>query len=169
MFSHLSVSHMGEKEPGLMPKRAMHLTTTQANAFGAAWCSASKILWDKHQQQVCVQAPARQAALGAGLLPATVCSTVNKVCASGMKAVMLAAQSIQTGKLCTHPVVLSCHCGPADSATHSLTRQNVKTSSAILPVTTILHTARLLLLDSRQLEPACIGSSAFTVESVDLA
>ena len=48
---------------------------------------------------LCLQAPARQAALGAGLLPSTVCSTINKVCASGMKAVMLAAQSIQTGGL----------------------------------------------------------------------
>ena len=46
---------------------------------------------------VLAQAPARQAALGAGLPPTTVCSTVNKVCASGMKAVMLATQSIQTG------------------------------------------------------------------------
>lgn len=43
------------------------------------------------------QAPARQAALGAGL-PATVpCTTVNKVCASGMKAVMMAAQAIKSG------------------------------------------------------------------------
>lgn len=36
------------------------------------------------------QAPARQAALGAGLLNATPCSTLNKVCGSGMKAIMLA-------------------------------------------------------------------------------
>lgn len=43
------------------------------------------------------QAPARQAALKAGLLPATICTTVNKVCASGMKAVMLGAQSIMLG------------------------------------------------------------------------
>jgi acetyl-CoA C-acetyltransferase len=43
------------------------------------------------------QAPARQAALGAGL-PATVrCTTVNKVCASGMKSIMFAAQSIMLG------------------------------------------------------------------------
>jgi len=43
------------------------------------------------------QAPATQAAIFAGLpyLPAT---TVNKVCASGMKAIMLAAQSIQVGQ-----------------------------------------------------------------------
>ena len=43
------------------------------------------------------QAPARQAALGAGLPYHVPCTTVNKVCASGMKSVMLAAQSIQLG------------------------------------------------------------------------
>ena len=41
------------------------------------------------------QAPARQAALGAGIPDTVPCTTVNKVCASGMKAVMMAAQSIQ--------------------------------------------------------------------------
>ncbi|KAL5126046.1 Acetyl-CoA acetyltransferase, cytosolic 1 [Glycine soja] len=41
------------------------------------------------------QAPARQAALGAGISNSVICTTVNKVCASGMKAAMLAAQSIQ--------------------------------------------------------------------------
>ncbi|WP_374364503.1 acetyl-CoA C-acyltransferase [Cloacibacterium sp.] len=43
------------------------------------------------------QAPARQAALFAGLSNETPSTTVNKVCASGMKAVMLAAQSIKAG------------------------------------------------------------------------
>ncbi|BBN11775.1 acetyl-CoA C-acetyltransferase [Marchantia polymorpha subsp. ruderalis] len=43
------------------------------------------------------QAPARQAALEAGLSLHCVCTTVNKVCASGMKAVMLGAQSIAMG------------------------------------------------------------------------
>ncbi|XP_078493852.1 acetyl-CoA acetyltransferase A, mitochondrial-like [Ciona intestinalis] len=43
------------------------------------------------------QAPARQAALGAGLLESTPCTTVNKVCASGMKAIMLASQSLMCG------------------------------------------------------------------------
>lgn len=44
------------------------------------------------------QAPAKQAALKAGL-PATVpCTTINKVCASGTKAIMLAAQAIQLGQ-----------------------------------------------------------------------
>ncbi|WP_226064617.1 acetyl-CoA C-acyltransferase [Kaistella polysaccharea] len=43
------------------------------------------------------QAPARQAAMGAGLSNQTPATTINKVCASGMKAVMMAAQSIKAG------------------------------------------------------------------------
>lgn len=43
------------------------------------------------------QAPARQAALGAGLSNEVPSTTVNKVCASGMKSVMLAATSIKSG------------------------------------------------------------------------
>ncbi|XP_057765100.1 acetyl-CoA acetyltransferase 2 isoform X2 [Salvia miltiorrhiza] len=43
------------------------------------------------------QAPARQAALGAGIPNSVVCTTINKVCASGMKATMLAAQTIKLG------------------------------------------------------------------------
>jgi acetyl-CoA C-acetyltransferase len=42
------------------------------------------------------QAPARQAAIKAGLSPSTICTTINKVCSSGMKAVHFAAQSILT-------------------------------------------------------------------------
>jgi acetyl-CoA C-acetyltransferase len=43
------------------------------------------------------QAPARQAAIFAGLPPTVQCTTVNKVCASGMKAIMQGAQSIMLG------------------------------------------------------------------------
>jgi len=43
------------------------------------------------------QAPARQAAIYAGLSNTVPCTTVNKVCASGMKAIMLAAQTIALG------------------------------------------------------------------------
>lgn len=43
------------------------------------------------------QAPARQAALFAGLPHDVPCTTVNKVCSSGMKAVMMAAQAIKAG------------------------------------------------------------------------
>jgi acetyl-CoA C-acetyltransferase len=43
------------------------------------------------------QAPTKQAILAAGLSTATPCTTVNKVCASGMKAIMLGAQTIMLG------------------------------------------------------------------------
>lgn len=43
------------------------------------------------------QAPARQAAIGAGIGYNVPCTTVNKVCSSGMKTVMLGAQSIMLG------------------------------------------------------------------------
>ena len=49
------------------------------------------------------QAPARQAALGAGLTHQTACTTINKVCASGLKSIALGSQSIQLGH---HDVVL---------------------------------------------------------------
>ena len=43
------------------------------------------------------QAPARQAAIFAGIPNTVPCTTINKVCASGMKAIMLAAQAIKAG------------------------------------------------------------------------
>ncbi len=43
------------------------------------------------------QAPARQAAMGAGIGEDVPCTTINKVCASGMKAVSMAAQAIRSG------------------------------------------------------------------------
>lgn len=49
------------------------------------------------------QAPARQAAIYAGLPPSVPCMTINKVCGSGLKAVMLAADSILLGQ--THLAV----------------------------------------------------------------
>ena len=45
------------------------------------------------------QAPARQAALAAGLTPATACMTINKVCGSGMKAAMLAHDALALGAI----------------------------------------------------------------------
>ena len=41
------------------------------------------------------QAPAKQTALGGGLLPSTTCTTVNKVCGSGLKAIMMACDAIE--------------------------------------------------------------------------
>jgi acetyl-CoA C-acetyltransferase len=50
------------------------------------------------------QAPARQAALGAGIPNTVPCTTVNKVCSSGMKSVMFGAQTIMLGH---HDVVVA--------------------------------------------------------------
>lgn len=50
------------------------------------------------------QAPARQAALRAEILNTTPCTTVNKVCSSGMKSIMFGAQSIMLG---IHDVVMT--------------------------------------------------------------
>ncbi len=50
------------------------------------------------------QSPARQASLFAGMPNSVDCTTVNKVCASGMKAIMLGAQTIQAG---TNDVVVA--------------------------------------------------------------
>lgn len=44
------------------------------------------------------QAPARQAVLGAGMPQSTICTTINKVCASGMKSVMLGALQCSQSK-----------------------------------------------------------------------
>ncbi len=50
------------------------------------------------------QAPARQAALGAGLEKATPCTTINKMCGSGMQAVMMAHDALQAG---SHEVMVA--------------------------------------------------------------
>jgi acetyl-CoA C-acetyltransferase len=47
------------------------------------------------------QAPARQAALGAGIPESTPCTTISKVCGSGMKSVMLAYDQIKAGSIDT--------------------------------------------------------------------
>ena len=86
-----------------------NLSTVQATELGAiaikgaiakAGIPASKIneVFMGHVVQAnCGQAPARQAAINAGIPDSVPCTTVNKVCASGLKAVIMAAQSIALG------------------------------------------------------------------------
>jgi acetyl-CoA C-acetyltransferase len=85
------------------------LSSVPAIQLGAAAISGAlkKInLAPEHVQEVFMgnvlqanegQAPARQAALSAGLDKNTPCTTINKVCASGMKAIAIAAQTIKAG------------------------------------------------------------------------
>src|SRR3954464_2346593 len=92
------------------------LASVPATRLGAAAIKAAleKIKLDpKHVTEVFMgsvlqanlgQAPARQAAKFAGLPDSVNCTTVNKVCASGMKSIMLAAQSIMLGD---HDIVVA--------------------------------------------------------------
>jgi len=85
------------------------LSTVPATKLGAAAVKGAldKINLDpKNVQEIYMgnvlqagegQAPARQVALGAGLSNETPSTTINKVCASGMKAVTMAAQAIKVG------------------------------------------------------------------------
>ena len=59
--------------------------------------SVDEVLMGSVLQANLGQAPARQAAIFASLSEKTPCTTINKVCASGMKAIMQAAQAIQCG------------------------------------------------------------------------
>lgn len=85
------------------------LSTIPATKLGATAIKSAlnKINLDpKHVQEVIMgnvlqagegQAPARQASIFAGISDSVPCITVNKVCASGMKAISMAAQSILAG------------------------------------------------------------------------
>lgn len=64
---------------------------------GLAPSDIQEVLFGHVLQGSAGQAPARQAAIGAGLPVTTDATTVNKVCAAGLKAVALATQSIQLG------------------------------------------------------------------------
>ena len=81
-------------------------SATQLGSFAIKGALEKTKIDAKHVQEVFMgnvisanlgQAPARQAALGAGISDQVPSTTVNKVCASGMKAIMLAAQSIMLG------------------------------------------------------------------------
>lgn len=86
MFSGLSAVDLGSVAiKGALEKSGVDPSTVQEVYFGNV-VSANL-----------GQAPARQAAKGAGLPDSVQCTTVNKVCASGMKSVMFAAQSIMLG------------------------------------------------------------------------
>jgi acetyl-CoA C-acetyltransferase len=92
---------MGGFQGDLAPKSAAELG---AGAIGAAIERAGVAAADVGEVLMgCVlaagqgQAPARQAALGAGLPQSVPCSTVNKMCGSGMKTVMMACDALHAG------------------------------------------------------------------------
>ncbi len=71
---------------------------TAVEKAGITPSSVQEIFMGQVVQANAGQAPARQVALHAGLSNATPATTINKVCASGMKSLMFAAQSIQLGQ-----------------------------------------------------------------------
>jgi acetyl-CoA C-acetyltransferase len=82
------------------------------------------------------QAPARQAALGAGVPAAAGCTTVSKVCGSGMKAIMLAHDAIVAGSA---NVVVAGGMESMTNAPHLL--PNSRTGSKYGPIEMIDHMA----------------------------
>ena len=64
---------------------------------GVAASEVQEVFFGNVLQAGLGQAPARQAAMGAGIADTVPCTTVNKVCASGMKSIALGAQSIMCG------------------------------------------------------------------------
>ncbi len=71
---------------------------TAVEKAGITPSSVQEIFMGQVVQANAGQAPARQVALHAGLSNTTPATTINKVCASGMKSIMFAAQSIQLGQ-----------------------------------------------------------------------
>lgn len=74
-----------------------HATAAALRAAGIAPEAVEEIFFGNVCSAGVGQAPARQIALKAGLPMTSPATTINKVCASGMKSVILAAQSIQLG------------------------------------------------------------------------
>lgn len=67
------------------------------NRAGISVDDVDEVILGQVLQAGCGQTPGRQAALGAGLSQKVPCSVVNKVCASGMKAIAFASQSLALG------------------------------------------------------------------------
>lgn len=92
---------VGKLNGGLKSKTAVELGTVAVKAAIARAGLKPEHIDEVYMGQVLQansgQSPARQVTLGAGCPTTTESTTINKVCASGMKAVMLAAQSLQLG------------------------------------------------------------------------
>ncbi len=79
------------------PKLGSVVIAEALKRAGVAAADVSEVIFGEVLTAGVGQAPARQAALGAGLPNTVPCTTVNKVCGSGLKAVMLARQAIACG------------------------------------------------------------------------
>lgn len=90
-------SFMGSLSSIPAPKLGALAIKAALEKIGLAPENVDEVLMGNVVQAGTGQAPARQAAIFAGIPDTVPCTTINKVCASGMKAVMQAAQSIALG------------------------------------------------------------------------
>jgi acetyl-CoA C-acetyltransferase len=90
-------SFQGELAPLKAPQLGAAAITEAVKRAGVAPGDVSEVYMGCVLPAGVGQAPARQAAIFAGLPKETPCTTVNKVCGSGLKAVMLGAQAIASG------------------------------------------------------------------------
>lgn len=79
------------------PQLGSHAIKAALEAANVAPDQVDEVLMGNVLSAALGQAPARQASKGAGIPDGVPCTTVNKVCGSGMKTVMMAAQAIQCG------------------------------------------------------------------------
>ncbi|MCB0322117.1 MAG: thiolase family protein [Bdellovibrionales bacterium] len=80
------------------PDLGAHVIRAVLESAGVAPDSIQEVILGCVLMAGCGQAPARQAALGAGLPNTVQAMTINKVCSSGLKAVMLAADAVRLGR-----------------------------------------------------------------------
>ncbi|NND15536.1 MAG: acetyl-CoA C-acyltransferase [Eudoraea sp.] len=90
-------SFMGQLSSIPAPRLGAVAIKGALDKIGLDPASVEEVLMGNVVQAGTGQAPARQAAIYAGIPDSVPCTTVNKVCASGMKAIMQAAQSIALG------------------------------------------------------------------------
>jgi acetyl-CoA C-acetyltransferase len=81
----------------MAPQLGAHVITAACTRAGVEKEAIQEVFMGNVLSANLGQAPARQAALLAGLPYSTVCTTINKVCASGTKSAILGAQQIQLG------------------------------------------------------------------------
>ena len=92
-------SFLGSLSTVPAPKLGAAAIKGALNKIGLSPNQVEEVLMGNVVQAGTGQAPARQAAIFAGVPDSVPCTTVNKVCASGMKAVMQAAQAIALGDI----------------------------------------------------------------------
>lgn len=90
-------TYQGTLAPFSAPALGAHVIKEAVKRAGVDPGRVDEVIMGQVVQAAAGQAPARQAAIHGGIPAAVACMTINKVCGSGLKAVMLAAQAIRAG------------------------------------------------------------------------